>query len=59
MLLFQSTPDRRPRDIKSLKLKGVDKKLAETILNEIIDTGPPVTFADIGETSGSTLNVHC
>ncbi|XP_052273931.1 spastin-like isoform X2 [Dreissena polymorpha] len=40
-------PDRKTRDVKNLKLKGVDKKLAETILNEIIDSGPPVTFQDI------------
>lgn len=44
---------RKPRiDIKNLTLKGVDKKLAETILDEIIDSGPPVSFEDIaGQTT--------
>lgn len=32
-----------------MKLKNVDKNIAETILNEILDTGPTVTFKDIGE----------
>lgn len=43
----KATPSRRPPDIKNLKLKGIDKKLAETILNEVIDSGPPVAFSDI------------
>ncbi|XP_052769250.1 spastin-like [Mya arenaria] len=43
----KGTAERRGRDPKSLKLKGVDKKLAETILNEIIDSGPAVAFQDI------------
>jgi len=29
-------------------IKGIDPKLQELILNEIIDRGPPVTFGDIG-----------
>lgn len=32
-----------------MKLKNVDKNIAETILNEILDTGPSVTFKDIGK----------
>lgn len=43
----RAAPTRKPPDIKNLKLKGVDKKLAETILNEVIDSGPPVAFNDI------------
>ncbi|XP_045166158.2 spastin-like isoform X2 [Mercenaria mercenaria] len=38
---------KKPKDLKNLNLKGVDKKLAETILNEVIDSGPPVSFQDI------------
>ena len=45
----KGTPTRKPPDVKNLKLKGVDKKLAETILNEVIDSGPPVSFNDIGK----------
>ncbi|KAK3591604.1 hypothetical protein CHS0354_013787 [Potamilus streckersoni] len=44
----RNSPTRRKvRDLTSLKLKGVDKKLAETILNEIVDASAPVTFKDI------------
>ncbi|XP_060577940.1 spastin-like isoform X2 [Ruditapes philippinarum] len=42
----KNTP-KKPKDIKNLNLKGVDKKLAETILNEVIDNGPAVSFQDI------------
>lgn len=44
-------PGGRPsrKDLSSLKLKNIDKKLAETIINEIVDSGPPVEFKDIGE----------
>ncbi|KAL5009377.1 hypothetical protein ScPMuIL_014958 [Solemya velum] len=35
------------RDLKDLNLKNVDKKLAATILNEVVDQGPPVRFKDI------------
>ncbi|KAL4238170.1 hypothetical protein ACF0H5_002882 [Mactra antiquata] len=42
----KGTPKKK-RDMKNLNIKGVDKKLAETILNEIIDSGPPVSFQDI------------
>ena len=45
----KGTPTRKALDVKNLKLKGVDKKLAETILNEVIDSGPPVAFSDIGK----------
>ncbi|XP_052697099.1 spastin-like isoform X1 [Crassostrea angulata] len=34
-------------DLSKMKLKNVDKNIAETILNEILDTGPTVTFKDI------------
>ena len=34
------------------RLKNVDKKLAHNILDEIIDSGPPVHFCDIGECQG-------
>ncbi|XP_062621876.1 spastin-like isoform X1 [Saccostrea cucullata] len=37
---------KRP-DLSKIKLKNVDKNIAETILNEILDTGPAVTFKDI------------
>ncbi|XP_061173837.1 spastin-like isoform X2 [Saccostrea echinata] len=37
---------KRP-DLSKIKLKNVDKNIAETILNEILDTGPTVTFKDI------------
>ncbi|KAH3868628.1 hypothetical protein DPMN_031779 [Dreissena polymorpha] len=40
-------PDRKAKDIKNLKLKGIDKDLAEKIINEIIDSGPQVTSQDI------------
>ena len=50
--LFQSSGNRPKKiDINKLKLKNVDKKLAETILGEIIDTGPRVDFNDIGKSS--------
>ncbi|XP_005099700.2 spastin isoform X1 [Aplysia californica] len=46
-----SQPDIRSctgqRDISNVKLKNVDKKLADTILSEIVDQGPSVTFSDI------------
>lgn len=49
-LIFQLASNRpRKIDINRLKLKNVDKKLAETILGEIIDTEPNVDFKDIGE----------
>lgn len=47
---MKTMPQRNVKDIKNLNLKGVDKKLAETILNEIIDSGPAVSFQDIGKT---------
>lgn len=31
--------------------KNVDKKMAEAILNEVIDGGPVVSFSDIGKCS--------
>ena len=34
---------------KVSRLKNVDSKLANKILDEIIDSGPPVQFDDIGE----------
>jgi len=40
-----------------LNLKGVDKKLAETILNEIVDSGPSVIFHDIGKLFSSHLSM--
>ena len=30
-------------------LKNVDKKLAESIMNEIVDGGPIIKFSDIGK----------
>lgn len=33
---------------KILSLKGVDPKLAQVIIDEIVDGGPSVTFEDIG-----------
>ncbi|KAK3093436.1 hypothetical protein FSP39_015716 [Pinctada imbricata] len=38
---------RRRKEFSSLNLKNIDKKLAETIYNEIVDSGPPVFFKDI------------
>ncbi|XP_021344238.1 spastin-like, partial [Mizuhopecten yessoensis] len=45
----QQNPGGRPvrKELSSLKLKNIDKKLAETIFNEIVDNGPPVQFTDI------------
>lgn len=50
MSFFSQLPSNRPNkiDISRLKLKNVDRKLAETILGEVIDTGPSVDFKDIG-----------
>ena len=31
------------------RLKNVDKKMANLVLNEIVDQGPTVTFNDIGK----------
>jgi hypothetical protein len=36
------------RPIATANLKNVDPKLAEMILNELVENGAPVTFADIG-----------
>lgn len=33
---------------KILNIKGVDPKLAQVIMDEIVDGGPTVTFDDIG-----------
>lgn len=33
-----------------LSIKGVDPKLAQVIMDEIVDGGPSVTFDDIGIT---------
>ena len=33
---------------KILNIKGVDPKLAQVIMDEIVDGGPSVTFDDIG-----------
>ena len=49
MYPLQRVPDRKAKDIKNLKLKGIDKDLAEKIINEIIDSGPQVTLQDIGK----------
>ncbi|CAG5135741.1 unnamed protein product [Candidula unifasciata] len=35
------------RDISNIKLKNVDKKLADVILGEIVDQGQDVTFSEI------------
>nr|KAG5712291.1 hypothetical protein BaRGS_023870 [Batillaria attramentaria] len=35
------------RDLSNVKLKNVDKKLADLILSEIVDSGPSVSFKDI------------
>ncbi|GFO45126.1 spastin [Plakobranchus ocellatus] len=37
----------RGRDLSNVKLKNVDKKLADVILSEILDQGAQVTFNDI------------
>ncbi|CAL1527099.1 unnamed protein product [Lymnaea stagnalis] len=46
-----SQPDIRgltnQRDLSNVKLKNVDKKLADVILGEIIDTGQEILFSDI------------
>ena len=39
----------RGRDISNVKLKNVDKKLADLILSEIVDSGPRVDFKDVGQ----------
>lgn len=36
------------------KLKGIDKKLVELILSEIMDHGPPIQWDDI-----AGINVYC
>ncbi|XP_048737163.2 spastin-like isoform X3 [Ostrea edulis] len=41
------TCNKRRPDLSKMKLKNVDKNIAETILNEILDTGPTVTFKDV------------
>lgn len=50
LLFFYQIKD-QPVKKKQLpsNLKNVDKKLANLILNEIVDSGPPVRFSDIGE----------
>ena len=37
------------RKVSLSGLKNCDKKLANMILNEVVDQGPPVNFKDIGE----------
>ncbi|XP_063428259.1 spastin-like isoform X2 [Mytilus trossulus] len=56
----ENLPSNRPKkiDINRLKLKNVDKKLAETILGEIIDTGPHVDFKDIAGQEASKQALH-
>lgn len=49
---YQKAPgtcNKRRPDLSKMKLKNVDKNIAETILNEILDTGPTVTFKDVGK----------
>lgn len=48
-LFYQAPGSKKKPDLSKMKLKNVDKNIAETILNEILDTGPTVTFKDIGE----------
>ncbi|KAH9509344.1 hypothetical protein Btru_046806 [Bulinus truncatus] len=52
-----SQPDIRylaqQRDLSNLKLKNVDKKLADVILGEILDSGQEILFSDIaGQETG-------
>ncbi|XP_033735827.1 spastin-like isoform X2 [Pecten maximus] len=56
----QQNPGGRPakKDLSSLKLKNIDKKLAETIINEIVDTGPPVQFKDIAGQDTAKQALH-
>lgn len=56
----QTLPSNRPKkiDISRLKLKNVDRKLAETILGEIIDTGPCVEFKDIAGQDAAKQALH-
>ncbi|XP_069118122.1 spastin-like isoform X2 [Argopecten irradians] len=55
----QQNPGARPKkDLSSLKLKNIDKKLAETIINEIVDTGPPVQFKDIAGQDTAKQALH-
>ncbi|XP_052058183.1 spastin-like isoform X2 [Mytilus californianus] len=56
----ENLPSNHPRkiDLNRLKLKNVDKKLAETILGEIIDTGPHVDFKDIAGQEASKQALH-
>ncbi|KAI8744532.1 spastin isoform X2, partial [Biomphalaria glabrata] len=35
------------RDLSNIKLKNVDKKLADVILGEILDSGQEILFSDI------------
>ena len=37
------------RNVSNIKLKNVDKKLADLILGEIVDSGPRVDFTDVGQ----------
>ena len=47
--IFQQITLSNQRDVSNIKLKNVDKKMADAILSEVIDQGPSVTFADIGK----------
>ena len=48
----RNTPPSKPRKLsKSGNFKNVDKKLANLILDEIVDQGPPTSFSDIGKSA--------
>ena len=46
------------RDISNIKLKNVDKKLADLILSEIVDNGPRVDFKDVGQCQHACRHTH-
>ena len=46
------------RDISNVKLKNVDKKLADLILSEIVDNGPRVDFKDVGQCQHACRHTH-
>ena len=46
------------RDISNVKLKNVDKKLADLILSEIVDNGPRVDFKDVGQCPHTCRHTH-
>ena len=61
-LCFHQSQNKRSRIQKKAglpeRLKNVDKKMANLVLNEIVDQGPTVTFNDIGKQSGLSHRVH-